>query len=51
MLIEKIIESELRRVGPNSCACTTKLVNFMSKQKNLFGKIFEWIIILFTAKI
>ena len=47
MLIEQIIEFDLRGPKPPGCTCTTKLVIFMTKQKNnvFLRKIFKWIII------
>ena len=44
MLIEQIIEFELRGSGPHGRTCSSKLVIYMTKQKPL-TKIFEWIII------
>ena len=35
MLIEQIIEFELRGPGPPDCTCTPKLVISMTKQKSL----------------
>ena len=35
MLIEQIIEFELRGSGSFGCTCTSKLVIFMTKQKSL----------------
>ena len=52
MLIEKIIEFELRRPGPpcRICNATTVYFHDMTKQKFL-RNIVEWAISLFTAKI
>ena len=44
MLIERIIELQLRGPGPPGERVLQKLVIFMTKQKSL-RKIFEWIII------
>ena len=44
MLIEQIIEFELRGPGSFGRTCTLKVVIFMTKQYPL-RKIFEWIII------
>ena len=46
MLIEQIIEFELRGLGPLIVHVLLQLVIFVSKQKSL-GKIFEWIIIYY----
>ena len=40
MLIEKIIEFELRGAGSTVLTCSTKLVIFITK-RNLIRKIFE----------
>ena len=47
MLIEQIIEFDLRGLKPPGRTCTPKLVIFMTKQKNnvFLRKIFKWIII------
>ena len=52
MLIEQIVEFELRRTGPlgRLCTSTTGYFHYMTKQKSL-RNIVEWIILLFTAKI
>ena len=44
MLIERIIEFQLRRPKPPGERVLRQLVIFMTKQKSL-RKIFEWIII------
>ena len=44
MLIEQIIEFELRGAWPPGRTCALQLVIFMTKQKSQ-RKIFEWIII------
>ena len=47
---EKIIEFDLRGPGPLVVHILPQLVMFMTKRKFL-RNIFEWIILLFTAKI
>ena len=51
MLIDQVIEFELREPGPSgrTCAYTTGYFHDMTKQKSLTN-IIEWIILLFTAK-
>ena len=53
MLIEQIIEFEVRRARPPDRICTTSTIGYfcdMTKQKSL-RNIIKWIILLFTAKI
>ena len=50
MLIEQIITLELRGPGHLAVYVLLQLVNFMTKQKSP-RDIFEWISLLFTAKI
>ena len=50
MLIEQIVEFEVRGMGPLVVHVLLQLVIFMTKQKSL-RNIFEWIILLFTSKI
>ena len=45
MLIERIIELQLRGPGPSGRTCTPKTGYCHDKTKNLKGKSFEWIII------
>ena len=47
MLIEQIIEFEMRNLGPLIVHVLLQLVIFMSKQKSP-GKILEWIIIYYS---
>ena len=49
MLIEQIIEFELRGPGPPGCTCTPTTGCFHDKTKKLFGKSLSGS--LFTAKI
>ena len=49
MLIERIIELQLRGPGPPWRTCTPITGYFMTIQKSP-RKIFEWITVLFTAK-
>ena len=44
MLIEQIIEFELRGPGHPGSMCVLQLVIFMTKQRSL-RKIFDWIIV------
>ena len=44
MLIEQIIEFQLKKLGPSGRMCALQLVIFMTKQKSQ-QKIFEWTII------
>ena len=46
MLIEQIIEFELRGPGPFGRACALLLVFFFITKQKSQTKIFEWIIIL-----
>ena len=45
MLIEQIIEFELKGPGPLSRTCTPITVYFYDKKQKSLGKIFEWVII------
>ena len=44
MLIEQIVELQLRGPGPPGLTCTSITGIFMTKQKSL-RKIFEWVFI------
>ena len=50
MLIEHIIEIELRGLGPLAVHVLVKLVIFIAKQK-FPRNIFEWITLLFASKL
>ena len=50
MLIEQIIEFEVRGIGPLAVHVPLQLVFFITNQKSL-KNIFKWFILLFSSKI